>query len=65
MVVEEAARLLGAEPPPLQSLDDAGLTAPARAFYSENRRIANGKAKRILGWSPKYPTFKEGLAACR
>jgi nucleoside-diphosphate-sugar epimerase len=24
---------------------------------------ANGKAKRLLGWSPRYPSFKEGLAA--
>ncbi len=31
------------------------------AFYSENRRVANGKAKRVLGWKPAYPTYREGL----
>lgn len=61
-VIEEACRLLGQEPPPLQSLEEAGLSAAARAFYSENRRVANGKAKRVLGWQPRYPTYREGLA---
>jgi len=27
----------------------------------ENRRVANGKAKRVLGWEPRYPTYVEGL----
>jgi nucleoside-diphosphate-sugar epimerase len=62
-VVEEACRLLGVEPPPLQSLDEAGLSPQARAFYAENRRIANGKAKRVLGWRPRYPSYREGLSA--
>ncbi|RIV77526.1 Rossmann-fold NAD(P)-binding domain-containing protein [Pelagerythrobacter aerophilus] len=62
-VIEEACRLLGQEPPPLRSLDEAGLSAPARAFYAENRRVANGKAKRVLGWQPRYPTYREGLAS--
>lgn len=62
-VIEEGCRLLGAAPPPLQSLDDAGLSPQARAFYSENRRVANGKAKRVLGWRPLYPTYREGLRA--
>ena len=35
----------------------------ARAFYAENRRVANGKAKRVLGWRPRYPTYREGLRA--
>jgi nucleoside-diphosphate-sugar epimerase len=62
-VVEEACRLLGVEPPPLRSLDEAGLSPQANAFYAENRRVANGKAKRVLSWRPRYPTFREGLAA--
>ena len=48
----------------LQSLDEAGLSPMARAFYAENRRIANAKAKRVLGWQPRYPTYREGLRAC-
>ena len=62
-VIEEACRLLGLEPPPLQSLEEAGLSPMARGFYAENRRIANGKAKQVLGWRPLYPSYREGLAA--
>jgi nucleoside-diphosphate-sugar epimerase len=62
-VIEEACRLLGVEPPPMLSLEEAGLSPQARAFYAENRRVANGKAKRVLGWRPAYPTYREGLRA--
>jgi nucleoside-diphosphate-sugar epimerase len=63
-VIEEASRLLGRAPPPLQSLEGAALSPMARAFYAENRRVANGKARRVLDWSPRYPSYREGLAAC-
>jgi nucleoside-diphosphate-sugar epimerase len=63
LVIEEACRLLGQEPPPLLSLEAAALSPMARAFYAENRRVANGKAKRVLGWRPLYPTYQEGLRA--
>ena len=62
-VTEEACRLLGCDPPPLRTLDEAGLSPMARGFYAENRRVANGKAKRVLGWRPRYPTYREGLRA--
>lgn len=62
-LVEWGCAMLGAPLPPLQTLDEAGLSPAARAFYAENRRVANGKAKRLLGWEPRYPTFREGLAA--
>ena len=60
-VIEEACRLMGVEPPPLVSIDEAGLSPMARGFYAENRRVANGKAKRVLGFQPLYPTYREGL----
>jgi nucleoside-diphosphate-sugar epimerase len=60
-VIEEACRLARLPEPPLLSLDEAGLSPAARAFYAENRRVANGKAKRMLGWRPRYPTYREGL----
>ena len=60
-VIEEACRMLGLPLPPLQTLEQAGLSPMARAFYAENRRIANGKARRVLGWRPAWPTFREGL----
>lgn len=62
-VVEAAAALLGCPLPPLQSLAEAQLSPAALAFYAENRRVANGKAKRVLGWAPKYATYVEGLRA--
>ncbi|MFM5906628.1 MAG: SDR family NAD(P)-dependent oxidoreductase [Novosphingobium sp.] len=64
-VIEEASRLLGMAPPPMLTLEAANLSPMARAFYAENRRVANGKAKRVLGWKPRHPTYREGLAACR
>ena len=62
-VIKEACRLLGLPPPPLLTMEEANLSPMARAFYAENRRVANGKAKRVLGWSPRYPTYREGLRA--
>jgi nucleoside-diphosphate-sugar epimerase len=63
-VIEYACRLLGTEPPPLRSLDEAGLSPAARAFYAENRRVANGKAKRVLGWRPRFADYRAGLVDC-
>ena len=56
-----ACRLVGREPPAAIGLDDARLSPAARAFYAENRRVANGKAKRVLGWSPYYPDYRAGF----
>lgn len=62
-VIEAASALLGLAPPPLLSLEEAGLSPAARAFYAENRRVANGRAKRLLGWAPRYPDYRAGLRA--
>jgi nucleoside-diphosphate-sugar epimerase len=62
-VIEHACRLKGVEPPPLLSLEEANLSPMARGFYMESRRVANGKAKRVLGWQPAFPTYREGLAS--
>lgn len=63
-VTEHACQLLGVDPPPLETLEEANLSEMARGFYAENRRVANGKAKRVLGWRPRYGTYVEGLSAC-
>lgn len=60
-VTAYAAQLLGAPPPPVIAPEN--LPPPARAFYSENRRVANGRAKRLLNWRPLYPSYREGLRA--
>lgn len=62
-VIEQACRLLRLPLPPLQSLGQARLSPMARAFYAENRRVANLKARRVLRWRPLHPTYREGLAA--
>jgi nucleoside-diphosphate-sugar epimerase len=62
-VTLEACRLLGVPPPPEQPFDPDALSPMARRFWSENRRVANAKAKAALGWRPAYPTYREGLAA--
>ncbi len=62
-VIEAACRLLNAPLPPMQTLEQANLSPMALGFYAENRRVANGKAKRLLGWTLRYPDYKAGLAA--
>jgi nucleoside-diphosphate-sugar epimerase len=60
-VIAFACRLLGRPPPPV--VDLAELSPAARAFYAENRRVAIGRAKRLLGWQPLYPDYRLGLRA--
>ncbi len=60
-VIEAAARLAGLPPPPFVPLES--LSPAAQGFYAEQRRVSNGKAKRMLGWSPGYRTYREGLRA--
>lgn len=62
-VVEAACELLGVAPPPLLPIDEAGLSPMARSFYAENRRVAAGRAHRLLGWRPRYPDYRAGLHA--
>ena len=62
-VIEAACDFRRVAWPPLLSLEDANLSPMARAFYAENRRVANGKAKRVLGWRPRFATYAEGLGA--
>mgnify|MGYP000863919946 CR=1 FL=1 len=63
-VVACAASLIGVSLPPMLAMDDPAISAASRAFYAENRRVANGRAKRLLGWTPRFPDYRAGLAAC-
>jgi nucleoside-diphosphate-sugar epimerase len=60
-VAEYAAGLLGIAPPPFVPLGE--LSTMARSFYAENRRVSNLKAKRVLGWRPRYADYRLGLRA--
>jgi hypothetical protein len=62
LVVEEAAQLLGLPPPPIVPLES--LSPIARGFHAENRRIATARARRVLGWRPRFPDYRAGLADC-
>lgn len=62
-VVAYAARLLGMEPPPEMTLEEAALSPAAMRFYGESKRVSNALAKAELGWRPAYPTYREGLRA--
>jgi len=64
-VVAHAAALLGVAPPPEEPFETAAVTmsAMARSFYADNRRIANGRIKSELGVRLAYPTYRDGLAA--
>ncbi|KCZ56794.1 SDR family oxidoreductase [Hyphomonas chukchiensis] len=58
-----AAELLGLEPPSETLLDETDMSAMARSFYAECKRVSNARAKAALGWRPVYPTYREGLTA--
>jgi nucleoside-diphosphate-sugar epimerase len=63
-LIIEGAKLLGIAPPPAQSLDLATLSPMAASFWQECRRVSNQKIKQKLGIQLRYPTYREGLAAC-
>jgi cation diffusion facilitator CzcD-associated flavoprotein CzcO len=63
-VVAHAATLLGVAPPPEIAFEDADLSPMGRSFYGENKRVSNARIKAALGYRFRYPTYREGLAAC-
>jgi nucleoside-diphosphate-sugar epimerase len=62
-VVSHAAGLLGVPAPPLVPLAEAALSAMARSFYDDNKRVRNALLKRELGVVLRYPDYRAGLAA--
>jgi nucleoside-diphosphate-sugar epimerase len=60
-VIDYGCDLIGIAPPPLLTLEQAQLSDMALGFYRENRRVANGKARRMLGWRPRFATYRAGL----
>jgi len=63
-VVTYAAKLLGVDPPPLIDFEKADISAMARSFYANNRRVSNKKIKEELGVKLQYPDYKNGLKSC-
>jgi nucleoside-diphosphate-sugar epimerase len=60
-----AAQLLGRDPPPEVSFEDAApsMSPMALSFWQDCRRVRNDKLKRQLGVTLLYPTYREGLRA--
>lgn len=64
-VVAEAAALLGVAVPPAVDFAEAeaGMSAMARSFWAENRKVASAATQAALGYRWRYPSFREGLRA--
>lgn len=62
-VVAHAATLLGLPIPPDIPFENAQLSDMGRSFYSENKRVSNARMRHVLGYAPRYPTYREGLTA--
>ena len=62
-VLEYAADLLGIPHPPAVDFHSAEMSAMARSFYGENKRVSNNRIKNELGVTLTYPTYREGLRA--
>ena len=62
-VLAYAASLLDLPAPPSVPIEEAGLSPMGLSFYAECKRISNARARKELGWAPRYPTYREGLAA--
>jgi nucleoside-diphosphate-sugar epimerase len=64
-VVAFACELLGKPAPTVVPWQQAATTmsAMARSFYAENRRVRNDRIKKELGVVLRYPTYREGLRA--
>lgn len=61
-----AAHLLGCKLPPWQRWQDVSPTMSpmARSFWSENRRASSELLRDRLGYTLRYPSYREGLRAC-
>jgi nucleoside-diphosphate-sugar epimerase len=62
-VVAHAAALLGIAPPPEEAFETAELSPMARSFYLDSRRVSNERLKTALGYTFRFPTYREGLKA--
>ncbi|MEO6610449.1 MAG: SDR family oxidoreductase [Aestuariivirga sp.] len=62
-VIAYAAQLLNVPVPPDIPFEEAKLSAMARSFYADSKRVSNDLVKRELGYSFKYPNYRDGLKA--
>ncbi len=64
-VVAEAAGLLGVAVPGTipYAAAEATMSAMARSFWAENRRVASRRTQELLDYRWRYPSYRSGLAA--
>src|SRR5207237_8813878 len=62
-VIAHAASLLGLPAPPLMPFAAAGLSAMARSFWDDNKRVSNTLIKEELRVALRHPNYRAGLAA--
>lgn len=62
-VIAHACALLGVDPPPLVPFQEAELSAMARSFYADNKRVRNERIKTELGVTLAFPSYRDGLVA--
>jgi nucleoside-diphosphate-sugar epimerase len=60
-VIGYAAELLGLPAPPAESWETAEMTAMARSFYAESKRVRNDRIKAELGIDLIHPDYRQGL----
>lgn len=62
-VLAFAADLLGLPIPCAEEYATAEMSAMARSFYAESKRVSNARMKAELGVTLHYPTYRHGLRA--
>jgi hypothetical protein len=64
-VIDYACDLLGVEPPPEVTWEQAHtvLSPMAQSFYLDNKKVDNTRIKTELGITLQYPNFRVGLDA--
>lgn len=65
-LIRFAANLLACDPPVQEEFEEAslGMSAMARSFWSENRRVSNRLLRNELGYVLLHPDFETGLRDC-
>ncbi|MBL4751095.1 MAG: SDR family oxidoreductase [Amylibacter sp.] len=62
-VIAYAAKLMGVPVPKAEDFASADMTAMAKSFYSESKKVSNAKIKAELGVRLNYPDYVSGLDA--
>jgi hypothetical protein len=62
-VIAYAAELMGLPIPPDVPFEDAKLSAMAKSFYADSKRVSNARIKDELGYELKFPNYRIGLKA--